>query len=64
MRKADLLGNVVKCDFGIMQQQRAPSQGNEEVIIQWRIGAPPFEVFFQARLGGLVKGNQTAFTEL
>jgi len=61
-READLLGNVVECGFGIMQQQRAPPQGNEHVIIQWRIGAPPLEVLFQAGLRSLVKGNEAAFT--
>jgi hypothetical protein len=63
-READLLGNVVECGFGIMQQQRAPPQGNEHVIIQWRKGAPPLEVLFQASLRGLVKGNEAALPEL
>jgi hypothetical protein len=39
--EADLLDDVVKCGFGVMQQQCAPPQGNEHVIIEWGIGAPP-----------------------
>ena len=39
-READLLDDVVKCGFGVMQQQCAPPQGNEHVIIEWGIGAP------------------------
>jgi len=50
--------------FGVMQQQRPPPQGNEHVIIQWGIGAPPQEVLFQAGLCGLVKRNEPAFAEL
>jgi hypothetical protein len=34
-REANLLDDVVKCGFGVMQQQRAPPQRNEHVIIQW-----------------------------
>src|SRR6266849_1441022 len=63
-READLLDDVVECGFGVMQQQRAPPQGNEHVIIQWGIGAPPQEVLFQAGLCGLVKGNEPAFAKL
>jgi len=46
-----------------MQKQRAPPQGYEYVIIQWRIGAPPPEILFQASLCGLVKGNEPALSE-
>ena len=63
-READLLDDVVACGFDVMQQQRAPPQGNEHGIIQWGIGAPPPEVLFQASLCGLVKGNEPAFAEL
>ena len=63
-READLLDDVVKCGFGVMQQQRAPPQRNEHVIIQWGIGAPPQEVLFQAGQCGLVKRNEPAFAEL
>src|ERR1017187_351155 len=63
-READLLGNVVECGFGVMQKQWAPPQGNEYVIIQGSIGAPPLEVLLHAGLRSLVKGNETAFTEL
>jgi hypothetical protein len=63
-REANLLDDVVECGFGVMQQQRAPPQGDEHVIIQWGIGTPPQEVSFQANLGGVVNGYETALAEL
>ena len=63
-READLLDDVVECGFGIMQQQRAPPQGDEDVIIQWGIGTPPQEVSFQANLSGVVNGYETTLAEL
>jgi hypothetical protein len=63
-RKADLFKCVAEGDFGVGRKQRAPPQGNEHVIIQWSIGAPPREVPLQTILCGLVKGNKTAFVEL
>jgi hypothetical protein len=63
-REPDLLGDIVECGFGVMQKQRPSSQGNEHVIIQWRKGASPLKVLFQASLRCLVKGNESAFAEL
>src|ERR1035438_902617 len=63
-REANLLDDVMECGFGIMQQQRAPPQRDEHMIIQCGIGTPPQEVLFQAGLCGLVKRNESAFAEL
>jgi hypothetical protein len=63
-RKTDLFDYVVESGFGIVQQYRAPPQGNEHVIVQWSIGASFLNVSFQCILSCLVKGNETAFAEL
>src|SRR5208282_5326323 len=63
-REANLLDDVVECGFGVMQQQLAPPQGDEHVIIQWGIGTPPQEVSFQANLCGVMNGYETALAEL